>query len=146
MADPATLTETVQGLLAALPNIDLYEGSPPLTVRQGVPYLIYYPNPGQAVRARLSASYADVRWDSRIVCCGWTPTQVLHTVTAVRDTLTGIRLTDDPADSVLNEVDNSATVLESAATTATETAGAGLPRFSFTIQYRFYTNRNQADA
>jgi len=140
MATPQTLTATVKGLLDDLTNIDIYDGVPPSVVRNGVPYVIYYPNPGSALRDRLTASPAKLRWDARIVCCGWNPTQLIGTVSTIRDTLTGIRIDTGLSSSPLNEVDNSATVLESAATTATQSEGA-LPRYSYTLQYRLYTQR-----
>jgi len=142
MADTVQdLTTTVTDLLKTLPGTDYYEGVPPLTVPAGVPYVIHYPNPGSVIKDRLVRWHTDVRWETRIVCCGWEPRQVINTVTAIRDLLTGRTIDDDPAAGPLNEIDNSSTVLESAAVTATDSPAASLPRYTYTMQYRLYTVR-----
>lgn len=140
MPDTLDLVAAVRDLIADHDDFDLYEGAPPDVVSPTRPYGIYYPNPSTALKTSLAAGYRRARWEFRIVVCGWTVTQTIHAANTIRDLLTGVRIDTHPSSSPLNEVDNSSTVLESAAMTATQAVGV-LPRYSYTLQYRLHTVR-----
>lgn len=98
-------------------------------------YVVVYSTGGDARRERLTAVHNVIRWETRIVCCGRSPSQAINTTNLVRDLLTDWRPDDDPATSPLNERDDGAALVKDE-TDLTDV------RYSFTLHYRLSTVRN----
>lgn len=97
-------------------------------------YAVLYFGAGHAYASRLGGAHDNLRWTFRVVCAGYSESQVLNTVDRIRARLTGWRPTGGNG-PMLRELEDDPSLLrdDSIATDI---------RFSVTLTYRLYTNRS----
>lgn len=132
-----TIVSDIEARLEADGRLQIVEGlEQPAGGGDGRPLAQLYPEPGTAVRQRMTGGAQSIAWNERIVVSGPTTTAVLAGVMIIRGLLTDWRPDPNPASSPLNEVDNGGQLL----TDASEDVAN--PSYSITIQFRMYLSRS----